>query len=580
MSTCYLSGMKRIKIWWNFFFRQHRLKTIIGLSILALCYWFCLPDPLFKDPTCMVLEARDGSLLGAKIAADGQWRFPQVEAVPEKFAKALLVFEDKRFYRHPGVDLLALARATSQNIRQGRVVSGGSTISMQVIRMARKGKSRNIFQKLIEMVLATRLEIRHSKKEILALYASHAPFGGNVVGLDAASWRYFGKKAETMSWSEAAALAVLPNSPALIHPGRNRQALMDKRNRVLELLRKEEIIDQIAFELALQEPLPDKPHALPRLAPHLLDRAFSENFSPEKAEKTSIRTTLDPVLQSQILSVAQRKSQIFKANGINNLAILVLEVETGNVLAYIGNAPQAGQENGEEVDVITSPRSTGSILKPLLYVSMLNEGQTLPNSLWADIPMHFNGYRPENSMRTFDGLVTARKSVIRSLNVPFVRMLQQYGVEKFHFQLKKLGFTTLNKPPSHYGLALILGGAEGSLWEITNSYACLSRILTHFYPNNGRYLPDDIRPANYLLNQKSSETGNKNLLSKPPVLGADAIWLALDAMREVERPTSEGDWERFESSHLIAWKTGTSFGFRDGWAIGVTSKYAVGVWVG
>lgn len=526
----------------------------------------------------MVLEARDGSLLGARISADGQWRFPHNESVPEKFQKAIVEFEDNRFFSHPGFDPLAFGRAIQQNLKSRGVVSGGSTLSMQVIRLSRKGKSRTVFEKIIEIILSTRLEIRYSKPEILSLYASNAPFGGNVVGLDAASWRYFGKKPETLSWGEAATLAVLPNSPALIHPGRNRDALFKKRNRLLKRLFEKGKIDQTTYQLAIEEVLPEKPHPLPRLAPHLLVRAFNENFKGKIGQITKITTTIDPELQSRLNELALRKSTNLKGNQIHNLAIIVLEVETGNVLAYIGNAPDTGPENGEDVDIIPAARSTGSILKPLLYAMMLNEGRILPTSLLTDIPTQISGYKPENFMETYDGVVPADLALSRSLNVPFIRMLQDYSVEKFHFNLKKLGMTTLTQPPRHYGLTLTLGGAEGSLWDLSGIYSGMARTLNYYTRNSGNYEQDALRKPNYLKGKTGKGIGNET--KSPPLLSADAIWYTFEAMEELERPTSQGDWERFESSRRIAWKTGTSFGFRDAWAIGISTKYVVGVWAG
>ncbi|MBK9012623.1 MAG: penicillin-binding protein 1C [Saprospiraceae bacterium] len=560
------------------FFKKHRLKLWALLVVLLAFYWFCLPEPLFNDPTCMVLEAKDGSLLGARISADGQWRFPHMTSVPDKFQKAIVAFEDRRFFSHPGFDPLAFARAMRQNLRNQRVVSGASTLSMQVIRLARKGKSRTVFEKLIEIVLATRLEIKYTKQEILAFYTSNAPFGGNVVGLDAAAWRYYGKKPENLSWGEAATLAVLPNSPGLIHPGRNRNALFNKRNRLLNRLLQDGEIEQMTYQLAVDEILPDKPHPLPRLAPHLLNRAFTENFKKDGKQFTKLKTTIDPALQVRLTELAQRKSINLKGNEIHNLAIIVLEVETGNVLAYIGNAPSTGPENGEDVDIIKAPRSTGSILKPFLYAMMLNEGKILPKSLITDIPTQISGYKPENFMETYDGVVPADKALSHSLNVPFIRMLQDFTVEKFHFNLKKLGLTTLTKPPNHYGLTLGLGGAEASLWDLTSAYSGMARTLGNFYKNAGQYRSNEFHKPNYLVETSAKELDK--LAKDAPLLSADAIWFSFEAMEEVQRPTTQGEWERFESSRRIAWKTGTSFGFRDAWAVGVSPNYVVGVWAG
>lgn len=564
----------------HFLFIRHRGETLLALGALLLLYWFSLPRPLFQDPTCMVLEARDGQLLGARIARDGQWRFPYDEDVPEKFRIAVVEFEDKRFFYHPGIDPGAFGRALGQNLRNKRVVSGGSTITMQVIRLARKGKSRTVFEKLVEMILATRLEISFSKKEILALYASYAPFGGNVVGLNAASWRYFGKSPHNLSWAESATLAVLPNSPSLIHPGRNRSRLQEKRDRLLSRLFNKGIIDRTSYELALEEPLPEKPHPLPRRASHLLERAYSEHFKNNPDAITRLRTTIDPNLQNSVNEIARRRLTGLKNNEIHNLAILVLEVKSGNVLAYTGNAPGTGAEHSEDVDIITAARSTGSIMKPLLYAMMLQEGKILPGSLIPDVPTQLGNFRPENYLETFDGVVPARMAVARSLNVPFVRMLQQFGLEKFHYNLKKMGVSTLRKPPAHYGLTLILGGAEASLWDLSGIYCSMARTLREFYPNNGAYKLTGFRPANYLFREDDANSAPRKLVKEPPILSADATWFAFGAMEELERPTSEGDWERFESGKPIAWKTGTSFGFRDAWSIGVTPEYVVGVWVG
>ena len=561
------------------FAKKHYRIFGIPFLIFFLWYLFALPDPLFKDPYCMILEDKNGALLGARIAADGQWRFPEGGQLPKKYVSALLEFEDRRFYQHHGIDIRALARAMKQNINAGKIESGGSTISMQIMRLSRKGKSRSVFQKLIEAILATRLEIRYSKEEILGLYAAHAPFGGNVVGLETASWRYFSKQPDLLSWSEAATLAVLPNSPSLMHPGRNRAALIAKRNRLLKRLFQKGEIDQFTFELATEERLPEAPLPLPQYAPHLLERAYREQFRNKKENRTRLRTTIDPALQERCNEIAKYQNELLSGNEIHNLAILVLDIETAQVLAYIGNAPGTGKAHSEAVDIIQAKRSTGSIIKPFLFAKMLDDGYILGESLIPDVPTHINGYRPENYNRKYAGVVPAKRALSRSLNVPFVRMLQDYSVEKFHFGLQQIGFTTFNKPPQHYGLTLILGGAEVNLWEVTNAYACMARTLNHFSENNGLYNPNDFRKSVYFEPKKRSNDKGAGL-GNQPVLSAAAIYETFEAMREVERPGSEGDWQQFQSSQKIAWKTGTSFGFRDAWAVGVNSKYAVGVWAG
>lgn len=249
--------------------KKLRSRIVAGVVIALLtAYFFCLPRDLFKGTSySTVVTDRNGELLGARIASDGQWRFPPPDTVPEKFKTALIEFEDRWFAYHPGVNPVAIARAAASNIKAGQITSGGSTITMQVIRMSRR-RERNIGQKIIEAILATRLELRCSKREILSLYASHAPFGGNVVGLEAASWRYYGRPPDELSWGEAATLAVLPNAPAEIHPGKNRTRLLKKRNRLLGSLYKHGHIDSLDFVLACDEPLPGEPVALPQEAHH------------------------------------------------------------------------------------------------------------------------------------------------------------------------------------------------------------------------------------------------------------------------------------------------------------------------
>ncbi len=561
--------------------RRKRIKLIlISIGVLFfLLFWFSLPRPLFKTPTSTVIEDESGKLLGAKIAGDGQWRFPNNNKVPEKYAKSLIQFEDSRFYYHLGFDPLAFCRAIVQNIRSKKVVSGGSTISMQVIRLARKNKSRSFFEKIIEVILATRMELTYSKKEILAMYASNAPFGGNVVGIDAASWRYFGRSVDQLSWAESVTLAVLPNSPSLIYPGKNHDNLLKKRNRLLDKLNREGVIDSMTCSLSKQEPLPGRPIPLPQLAPHLLDRASKEGYKGK-----IIRTTINSFLQEQVSRITEYHHTVLKTNDINNIAVLVLDVESGNVLSYIGNTENEGHpEFNSDVDIINSRRSTGSILKPFLYASMLSYGEILPNTLVPDIPTQIAGYTPQNYYQKYDGAVPAKRALSRSLNIPAVRMLQKFGIERFNYVLKKLGMTTLDKPADHYGLSIILGGAEGSLWDLAGIYASMARTLNHYSLFNDKYLKSDFHPPNYIFD-KTIKTNKINPLSgvfdENSYLSAASIWLTFEAMVEVSRPEEEVEWREFSSSQKIAWKTGTSYGYRDGWAIGVTSENVVAVWVG
>lgn len=554
--------------------RRARTKILAGIFVLAgFAYAFMLPEEIFDKPYSTVLEARDGQLLSAAIAADGQWRFPQQDMVPEKFATALIAFEDKRFNYHPGVDPLSLLRAMVQNIREGEIVSGGSTISMQVIRLSRKNEMRTLPEKAVEIVLATRLELAYSKKEILSLYASHAPFGGNVVGLEAACWRYFGRGSQHLSWAEAAMLAVLPNSPSLIHPGRNRILLKEKRDRLLDKLLRQGKIDSLTCALAKEESIPEKPQPLPAFARHLLARMKKEGLQGSK-----LRSTIDHGVQQHVEKALQQHHEQLKGNQIYNGAVLVLDVATGKTLAYAGNIQSGRAARGQEVDIITAPRSTGSILKPLLYAASLDEGLILPQTLLPDIPVMMNGFSPQNFSKEYDGAVPAGEALIRSLNVPSVFLLREYRFEKFYTLLKNTGLTTLREPPDHYGLSLILGGAEGTLWDITGVYASMARTLNNYFthPGKNRYVRKDFHEPVYVPVEPVSVM-ERELTSW---LSASSIYRTFEALRELYRPEEQSGWRYFSSARKIAWKTGTSFGFRDGWAVGVTPQYAVGVWVG
>lgn len=556
--------------------RVGRKKSLIAgvLLLFLLIFYGLLPGKLFTSPTSYVIEDAEGSLLSASIAADGQWRFPFNKKIPAHFTDCITVFEDKRFFSHPGVDLLAFVRAALANA-SGKSTQGGSTLSMQVVRLSQKNNRRNVFTKVKETLLALRLEFSYSKKEILSLYASNAPFGGNVVGLDAAAWRYFGRSPQQLSWSEMATLAVLPNAPSLVHPGKNRRLLLNKRNRLLDKLTEAGKLSRDDAALAKLEDLPLQPLPLPQLAPHLLQ--FFKKENKKLAGLTKLSSTINGTLQKNVSAITDRHQAVFKNNGINNICALVLEVETGNALAYVGNVYQPqNRELESDVDVVQAPRSPGSALKPILYAAMLADGLLLPNSLIPDIPTQIGGYNPQNFDLGYDGAIPAHKALARSLNVPAVRLLQQYKYPRFYEVLQQYGITTLNNPADFYGLSLILGGCEVSMWDLAGLYASLARIVNHQEKNKGIVQITDVHPARY---EKKKNTPRKNGNDNFP-LDATSIYYSFEAMQEVMRPGEEGLWQQFNSSKKIAWKTGTSFGFRDGWAIGVTPGHVVAVWVG
>ncbi len=533
----------------------------LTITILSIWFWYCLPNPLFNDSTSTIIEDSNGNLLTAKIADDGQWRFPQIDTLPEKFVQAITYFEDEYFFKHPGINPVSSFRALKDNIIKGKIVSGGSTISMQTIRLSRKGQARTVYEKIKELILTLRMELTYSKKEILNLYASNAPFGGNVVGLETASWRYFGRKSSELSWAETCALAVLPNAPALIYPGKNHKKLKEKRDRLLDKLLAKAVIDKETCELAKSEELPGKPYPIPRITPHLMDRIIKDGKKGQR-----IITSINLKLQKNVNRIVDYYHNVYKQNEIHNIAAIVLNVETGTVLAYTGNANCKNKNSGGDVDIITSARSTGSILKPFLYTFMLQDGAILPKTLITDVPTQIAGYSPKNFARTFDGVVPANEALARSLNIPAVRELQSYGLNKFYHNLKKLQLKTINKSANHYGLSLILGGAEATLWDLSNAYMMMAQTL------NGK---PNKKKAKYILSDtlKIAKYNDK-------IFDQAALWWTFEAMASLNRPLQETGWQEFGSYKKIAWKTGTSFGHRDAWAIGVTPKYVVGIWVG
>lgn len=342
----------------------------------------------------------------------------------------------------------------------------------------------------------------------------------------------------------------------MIHLSKGRKTLLDKRNRLLKQLLEKKTIDSSTYELAISEPLPDEPHALPQIAPYLVSRFYQERNGEYS------RSTINKGIQTQVEDLAERWSNEFGRSDIRNLAILVIDIPSNQVVAYCGNVHFDRKQGGNQVDVIQAPRSTGSILKPFLYYAMLQEGSLLPDMLLPDVPVNINGFTPQNFSMQFEGAVPASEALARSLNIPAVTMLQRYGVPKFHSFLQQIGLKTINRSSSHYGLSLILGGAEATLWDVTNAYAMMGRSLLQ--------LPQ--RSCSLLL-------PTSRITESTDPFQPGAVWQTFDALKEVNRP-EEIDWKSIPSMQTIAWKTGTSYGFRDAWAVGVTPRYAVGVWVG
>jgi len=528
----------------------------VSFFLLLIAYIFCLPNKMFNKATSTVLFAENGELLAARISSDEQWRFQELDTIPEKMKDCILTFEDRNFYYHFGISIKGIIRAIKQNSAKGKIVSGGSTITMQTIRLLRNNRPRTFYEKIIEMVMATRLEFSQSKNSILKMYLANAPFGNNVVGLSAASWRYYGKNPAFLSWAESATLAVLPNAPGLIYPGKNHDKLLNKRNRLLKILMENNKIDSIQYMLAITEPLPDKPIALPLQNAQLLQRFISEGNKGKIGH-----TGIDNNIQKMSSTVLSHHLEALQQNGVHNAAIIITDLKKGKVVCYIGNSFSRGNEFNNQVDCANAKRSTGSILKPILYAKSLEEGVIMPTAILPDIPSFFGSFNPKNYNKTYDGAVPANECLIRSLNIPMVYLLNQYGVGKFQYELKNAGFNAIQKS-KNYGLSLILGGAEVSLMELNKVYSNMALTL--------------LNKKQKKISLFQNQTNNNEQL----VLHKASIYTTFKTMLELNRPDEEGNWRVFESSQKIAWKTGTSFGNRDAWAVGITPNYVVSVWVG
>jgi len=540
------------------FLLQHKIMIPVILLTGIWFYWvYSPPGSLFPDDYATPVYDCNGSLLRVFLSRDEQVRFPWKNVtLPEKYVVSLVTFEDKRFYRHDGVDLWALLNATITNILSGERKRGGSTITMQVARLAAP-KSRTLFNKLLECAAAFKYSVHFSKQQILQIYAAHVPMGGNIVGIQAASWRYFGKPVAELTWAEAALFVVLPNSPSAMNLGKQREKLLQKRNILLQKLYDNKIIDRLTLDISSQEPLPPTDNQIPFLAPH-----FCYNVTRNVAPGRAVHTTLDAQLQQQVESMLAQEHRYLRRLGIANISALVVETATGRVRAYIGSQDFFDDRNGGQVDGILAPRSTGSLLKPFLAAKAMDKGPYTINSLLTDAPTWYGTFAPQNASKTFAGLVTMEDMLVKSLNVPAVRLLYSYGVRDFYLFLLEAGFSNLFRGAEGYGLSLILGGAEASLWELTQLYASLGNLgrVTHLtlYENEGAITPAD----------------TLQLFSR------GSAWLVLNSLRKLARPGSEFYWTYFDNQTPVAWKTGTSYGQKDGWAIGVNRQWTIGVWIG
>ncbi len=504
-------------------------------------------EKIFEDRYSVSVLDDKGNIIGVYLNKNEQWHLKSTDIIPEKLKTAVMTFEDKDFYKHHGIDFSAVVRALKDNIFDGRR-TGASTITMQTAK-ALEPKERSYFNKYKEMVHALKLERYYSKEEIFLMYLNNAPYGGNIVGYKTASYMYFQKNPKELTWAESALLAVLPNSPGLMSVEKNREKLINKRNSLLKKMYDKNIIDERQYRLSLKEPIPEKRYAFKSLAPHLVRRLINEN-----SDKI-ITSTINSELQEKTEKIVKDYSEFLKTQGINNAAALIIDNKTYEVKVYAGSQNFYDFSRNGQVDAVTALRSPGSILKPFLYAKAIDEGIIAPQSKVPDVPLYFSNFSPQNANKKYYGMVEMKDALIKSLNVPFVQLLKEYGEDRFFFFLKEvLGFEDTEY--SRYGLSLILGTKELSMENIGKLYAGLA--------NYGNF-----KNLKYIKNQPDEK--GEQLISK------GAAYLTASTIKELERPGME---RFYREKNPISWKTGTSHGRRDGWAAGITPKWTVIVWTG
>uniref|UniRef100_UPI00403FA235 peptidoglycan glycosyltransferase PbpC n=1 Tax=Pseudomonas sp. FSL L8-0168 TaxID=2921518 RepID=UPI00403FA235 len=519
---------------------------VVALLWLADRIW---PLPLPQDDLARVVLAEDGTPLWRFADAHGVWRYPvHTSEVSPYYLDALLTYEDRWFYQHPGVNPLALVRATWQNLSGARVVSGGSTLSMQVARLL-DPHSRTLHGKLRQLWRTAQLEWHLSKDEILNLYLNRAPFGGTLQGVAAASWAYLGKSPSQLTHAEAALLAVLPQAPSRLRPDRHPQRAQEARDKVLRRLAEFQVWPQSAVDEALEEPLLLAPRLEPSLAP-LLARRLNRPDSPPL-----IRTTLDATLQRRLEDLLLGWRARLPEH--TSAAILVVEEESMAVRAYLGSVDINDTKRFGHVDMISALRSPGSTLKPFLYGMALDDGLIHSESLLQDVPRRYGDYRPGNFSMGFTGAVPASTALSSSLNLPAVQLLEAYGPKRFAAQMRIGGVPLALPALAEPNLALILGGAGSRLEDLVSGYSALAR--------DGKSATLRLQPD--------------DALRERPLLSPGAAWIVRRILSGQARPDRDPRAELVQRP-VLAWKTGTSYGFRDAWAIGVGPRYLIGVWIG
>ena len=528
--------------------------AVLAVAVAAAVRWVPFPEEkLARLPSAVVLTDRNGEPLRVRLAAGGFDCRPGYRPEPEHWiAQALVAAEDQRFWTHPGVDVLAIARAGTQNLLFGRRISGASTISTQVIRLL-EPRNRTVLTKLIEAFRALQLERHADKREILAQYLDRAPFGGNVVGIEAAARRYFGKGAAQLSLAEAALLAGLPQSPSRLRPDRHPERAKARQAYVLERMEACGMITARERADALAQPLDARPGKYPFRAPHFCDLA---GVPARAAADATVRTTLDAEWQRW---AEETLRQHLAGSAVAGGAVVVLDVKTGAVRALVGSPDYFAERQAGQVNGAAAARAAGSTLKPFAYALAIDRGLVTPATRLADVPMRYRDFDPRNFSLDFRGWVSVRDALVLSLNLPAIEIERRAGQERFHSVLRELGLGTIDRPAAHYGLGLVLGNAEVRLLDLANAYACLAR-------GGGwapvRFVESAAAPA------------------PKPVFSPEACWLVSEMLGGEERAMDTTGHAADVRLPPMAWKTGTSAGLRDAWTVAWNPDVVIGVWAG
>ncbi len=543
---------KRLKVSWDIYRNSTFLKGLSLFFLLLLAADLIFPPDGRMDYSTVVLD-RDGKILSAYLNRDEIWRIKvRKNEVSPAFLKAIVQKEDKYFYYHPGVNLISLVKAAVKNIRAGKRISGASTITMQVVRMLHP-QNRTYLAKVSEMLRAVQLEWHHSKDEILEMYLNLIPFGSNIEGIKTASLLYLQKHPSRLSPAEATLLSIIPNHPKLVKPSADHEQLKNYYTRWLDFYARKGIFPEKEIQIARNEQVVLRRRPLPRLAPHLCNRLQAEN--PLPYIRSTIRLSIQQSVQSSLTSHLQK----LKPLGLQNGMAMVVDNQTMEVIAYCGSAGFEEKADGGQVDGIQAVRSPGSTLKPFLYGLALQGGLLSARTILYDIPSDFDGYTPKNFTDTYQGQITARDALQLSLNIPAVSLLQQYGLKNYIEALKKAGFSSIRSKEDELGLSLILGGCGVKMEELTRLYAALAS-----YGN----LRD-------LVFHRGQTQGNTTML-----MDSSAAYIVSNILSGIQRPDFPNHFEFTYKLPRIAWKTGTSYGKKDAWAIGYNSRYTIAVWLG